>query len=666
MTSSSSNNLIASPEAILDELHIMSEDNKDVNGNSTITEILTHDYWGRPMTSPSSHKSYRPFTILTFRYSQQFGQIFGWSQLFTHRFINVLLHGALVEMVVRLSTTLLFFFLTRNRQQRQSTSLSKYTNNETQQVTVKILSLITRLLFALHPTHVEAVVNIANRAHLLSLLFVVLQLDLNMNIGLLGIVHICGLTSCETALFTLPAIIFTWIWIWMEWYPYFDSSRSSLSEYDLLTLELEEEDSTKKIHSNKDKKKSSGKGTRIRMKQGPSVTNTSGKKKNDSDSTDSYQSHYTNERILQAIQQLSPRIILVSTLSISYVALRHYNDWISIPDGLIRPAENPYYSFMGMTRVLNYAYIISIHISKSVGVGLTDWVGFSHEYGYDCIPQIEGWSDDRLLIPLGIAITFFCIGWKCILLGLREIILFIVGCCWVLATLFPISGIVKVGTFIADRIVIASSVGSSILWGYLLTCWIAPEYNDNIQKKSKIKNLGKYFVCFIWLSILSIKVHTRSKEWMDSKSLLHSSLYACPRSAKSNLEISKLYSGLDPDKVDLALALDYIEKAEKNSPEYCDVHFQYAHVLIQQHKYLEFEDRITKGVLCPFTMYNSYSLMKRYWTSVLQDPRQGNDDAKKRYQKYNKIIEDAIRKEEKAQQDQDRSTSEKKISSDEL
>ena len=58
--------------------------------------------------------------------------------------------------------------------------------------------------------------------------------------------------------------------------------------------------------------------------------------------------------------------------------------------------------------------------------------------------------------------------------------------------------------------------------------------------------------------------------------------------------------------------------------------------------------------------------MKRYWTSVLQDPRQGNDDAKKRYQKYNKIIEDAIRKEEEAQKDHDRSTSEKKISPDEL
>ena len=51
--------------AVLDESHIMSESNRDINGEGVSLEtIFTNDYWGRPMNSPSSHKSWRPLTVL--------------------------------------------------------------------------------------------------------------------------------------------------------------------------------------------------------------------------------------------------------------------------------------------------------------------------------------------------------------------------------------------------------------------------------------------------------------------------------------------------------------------------------------------------------------------------------------------------------------------------
>ena len=41
--------------------------NKDVTGETDIADVFLHDFWGNKLASNLSHKSYRPFTILTFR-----------------------------------------------------------------------------------------------------------------------------------------------------------------------------------------------------------------------------------------------------------------------------------------------------------------------------------------------------------------------------------------------------------------------------------------------------------------------------------------------------------------------------------------------------------------------------------------------------------------------
>ena len=41
--------------------------NKDVRGESSIQDIFTHDFWGKSMWDNTSHKSYRPLTVLSFR-----------------------------------------------------------------------------------------------------------------------------------------------------------------------------------------------------------------------------------------------------------------------------------------------------------------------------------------------------------------------------------------------------------------------------------------------------------------------------------------------------------------------------------------------------------------------------------------------------------------------
>ena len=42
--------------------------NKDIRPDQPITNLLRHDFWGNKLTN-KSHKSYRPLTVLTYRYA---------------------------------------------------------------------------------------------------------------------------------------------------------------------------------------------------------------------------------------------------------------------------------------------------------------------------------------------------------------------------------------------------------------------------------------------------------------------------------------------------------------------------------------------------------------------------------------------------------------------
>ena len=75
------------------------------------------------------------------------------------------------------------------------------------------VSVMLRLMVSLHPTYVNTVVNAVNRAHLLGLVLSVWELDVGLNVVVLGLVHLMALLSCETVVFMLPAVVLTLIWM---------------------------------------------------------------------------------------------------------------------------------------------------------------------------------------------------------------------------------------------------------------------------------------------------------------------------------------------------------------------------------------------------------------------------------------------------------------------
>ena len=100
--------------------------NQDIRPNSPWKQLLLNDFWGTPLASTSSHKSYRPLCVATFRLNYMLHGL----QPMGYHLVNVILHAVVCYLYVRLCALVL------------------------KQVWP---ALLAGLLFAIHPIHTEAV-----------------------------------------------------------------------------------------------------------------------------------------------------------------------------------------------------------------------------------------------------------------------------------------------------------------------------------------------------------------------------------------------------------------------------------------------------------------------------------------------------------------------------
>ncbi|XP_033888528.1 protein O-mannosyl-transferase TMTC1 [Acipenser ruthenus] len=112
--------------------------NPDVRPGSSMKNIFFNDFWGKRMADNTSHKSYRPLCILTFK-------------------LNILLSGM----------TPLCFHVVNVFLHCTVTALLMYTCEKTV-FDDRRLAFLAALLFAVHPIHTEAVSGIVGRADVLA------------------------------------------------------------------------------------------------------------------------------------------------------------------------------------------------------------------------------------------------------------------------------------------------------------------------------------------------------------------------------------------------------------------------------------------------------------------------------------------------------------------
>ncbi|XP_030332716.1 protein O-mannosyl-transferase TMTC4 isoform X2 [Strigops habroptila] len=132
--------------------------NKDLRAETPLGDLWHHDFWGSKLSSNTSHKSYRPLTVLTFRINYLFAG--GFYPVGFH-VINIILHCTISVLMVDVFSILLGGLQFSNKGRRLNL--------------VPKTSLLAALLFAVHPVHTECVAGIVGRADLLCALFFLLS-----------------------------------------------------------------------------------------------------------------------------------------------------------------------------------------------------------------------------------------------------------------------------------------------------------------------------------------------------------------------------------------------------------------------------------------------------------------------------------------------------------
>ncbi|XP_030878050.1 protein O-mannosyl-transferase TMTC4-like [Leptonychotes weddellii] len=132
--------------------------NKDLRAETPLGDLWHHDFWGSRLSSNTSHKSYRPLTVLTFRINYY---LCGGFHPMSFHVINILLHGGISVLMVDVFSVLLGGLQYTSRGRRLNLAPRS--------------SLLAALLFATHPVHTECVAGVVGRADLLGALFFLLS-----------------------------------------------------------------------------------------------------------------------------------------------------------------------------------------------------------------------------------------------------------------------------------------------------------------------------------------------------------------------------------------------------------------------------------------------------------------------------------------------------------
>lgn len=128
--------------------------NKDLKPTTPFSNIWRNDFWGSNLSSNSSHKSYRPLTVMTFRLNYL---LVGGLHPVGFHVLNILLHAVISALMIDMFALL--------------TGGLSYDEKGRIQNRAPKTSLLAALFFAAHPVHTESVAGIVGRADLLCALF---------------------------------------------------------------------------------------------------------------------------------------------------------------------------------------------------------------------------------------------------------------------------------------------------------------------------------------------------------------------------------------------------------------------------------------------------------------------------------------------------------------
>ncbi|XP_072180026.1 protein O-mannosyl-transferase TMTC4-like [Diadema setosum] len=510
--------------------------NKDLRPQSPWTDLFHHDFWGDPISSEESHKSYRPVTVLSFRLNYYLaGGLYPWG----FHVVNILLHALVSVLVLPVVSAL----LAREKGAGKREDLLCLAAPKS--------SLLCAILFAVHPIHTENVSGVVGRADILCALFFFLSF--------LAYVKVCkndaaGLSSSHSALFSSAGLLVS----------------MSMCAVSMLCKEpgitvlgvCFVYDVIINCHIHPVPACLAMWESCQRHGLMPSIH------------------RLISARDLQWLRRLAGRqlTVLVSMIILLVFRLSIMGD--GVPS--FQPVDNPA-SFADSlwVRVINYSYIYALNVWLLLNPW---WLCFDWSMG--CVPLIQTPLDYRMVVPIVFwlvigCLTYSCFSWtdplerRALTMAMSALII----------PFIPASNLLfRVGFVVAERALYLPSLGFCLLvvMGMRQLC---------IARPNSVKRFVQGMLMVVIACHMTRCIH-RNKEWLTEDSLYQSGLRVCPLNAKVHYNIGK-------SATDLGRPLEAISayrEALRLYPEYDQALNNLGNLLREMNQTEEAESLISQAV----------------------------------------------------------------------
>ncbi len=491
------------------------------NGIFSSVEIYNNDFWGQPLKSHRSHKSWRPFTILTYRL--QAAMILDTEKLTFDpedatwfRFVNIMLHAV--------CSGILAFYLSKSLR------------------VPSMIALFSSVFFALHPVHTEVINCGVGRAEILSGIFFLSCLVVHAYFSRQHGMELLrsGTTKTQKSLrraSEILAIFFGFLAMLSKETGITCLGVCAVQDF-FLTFEMwqtcEEEETEK---GGEKKGDDQNKIVEKRKSYLTAFLNTP---------SDALRSSSSYNHVLGRLWR---RILVMFFSVIVLLMIRlHVMGWTT-PGGVsaFSQFDNPLAHTEDQTsRILTGWYLASRHIS------LLFWPfqPLCHDWSLDSVPLVKTFSDSRNVasaflllfliekISYAFGLVIFSSHSFVKQLGgtLRTVIP--IATASLLVPFIPASNLLFwVGFVIAERVMYLPSIGSCVLVGVLV-------YIIHRQAKRKVGKLGSILVAMFALCILGFTLrHTilRNNAWRNSEDLYKEDMEVNPLNAKIPYGLGRVY-----------------------------------------------------------------------------------------------------------------------------
>ncbi|KAM5251767.1 protein O-mannosyl-transferase TMTC1 isoform 2-T2 [Hipposideros larvatus] len=566
--------------------------------------IFTNDFWGKGMAENTSHKSYRPLCVLTFKLN-----IFltGMNPFYFHA-VNVILH-CLVTLVLMYTCDKTVF---KNRG----------------------LAFVTALLFAVHPVHTEAVAGIVGRADVLAcLLFLLAFLSYNRSVDQCCVGD-CFPPTASPFFLLLSLFLGTCAMLVKETGV---TVFGVCLVYDLFSLSHKQEKSSNGvIHQHSPQQPGSpqpaslpahplrenGKQQRFSHKGSWSGCHSSLPPEPKSSgfpvspgavwSMMRYLTASSNRNFLLTMRPFFKRAILV----ISYVIIvLYFRLWImggSMP--LFSEQDNPAsFSPYILTRFLTYSYLLAFNVWLLLAP-----VTLCYDWQVGSIPLVETLWDTRNLATILLAAVMALLSLHCLAafkrLEHKEVL---VGLLFLVFPFIPASNLFfRVGFVVAERVLYMPSMGYCILFVHGLSklCACLHRCGATTLTASTV----------LLLLLFSWKTVKQNEIWLSRESLFRSGVQTLPHNAKVHYNYANFLKDQGRNREAIyhyRTALKSQEKKEeaisllkdsiKYGPEFADAYSSLASLLAEQERFKEAEEIYQAGIKnCPDSsdLHNNYGV----------------------------------------------------------